>query len=181
MASSPALTFGSARITTTVQEAPCAWFSANVATSQAYTVTSTRTGAVATNGFSVYAIVVTGQETTPGGATATANSNSGTPTVGITTTRDGSIILAAIGDWSAGGAGTAGTSQTILAEQNLAGQYTAHYWRYNGTPVASTYTINLTAPTAEDYNLAVVEVRAAAIPSPPLARRAGIPAAILTR
>jgi hypothetical protein len=179
--SSPALTF-TQRIITGAQEAPSAWSWANVVTSQSYTVTLTRQASVPTGnpGLAVMVFVVTSAETTPGGATATANSNSGTPTVGITTTRAGSLILACLGDWAQRGLGTAGTSQTILGETNVAGEYTSHIWRYDGLPIIGTYTINLTAPTLQDYNLSVVEIRPI-LKEPPLGRRPGIPAAILNR
>lgn len=180
VASTPTLGAFTQQVLTNTQEAPAAWHYANVVTSQSYTVTSTRAGGgAATNGFALYVVVVTGQETTPGGATATNNSNSGLPSQTIATTRSGSLILANVGDWSQSGLGTAGTSQTILAESNLAGQYTSHYWRYNGFPTVATYTINLTAPSAEDYNLSVVEIRPV-LAEPPAPRR-GIPRAILNR
>jgi hypothetical protein len=166
------------------QQSHVAWHWQDVAVSQAYTVTSTRSGGVANNnGSSAKVFVITGHEGTPGGATASANSNSGTPTVGITSTGEGSLILACLGDWAQRGLGTAGTSQTILHEHNPSGDYTAHVWRYDGLPASGAKTINLTGPTLQDYNLAVVEIRAGAATNfePPRGRRLGIPAAILNR
>lgn len=180
MSATPTLGAWNQAVATNTQESPAFWYWVNCPTSQAQTVTATRTDTT-NRGMSLYVRVITGGETTPGGATATNNSNSGTPSQSITTTRDGSLILAAVGDWAQAGLGTAGTSQTILAEHNLAGDYTSHFWRYDDFPVVGTYTINLTAPGSEDYNLSVVEIRAAAIPRAPQARRLGIPSAILTR
>jgi len=109
----------------------------------------------------LYVRVIQGSETTFKGQTATANSNSGTPSATITTTRHGSLILVIVGDWAQAGLGTAGTNQTILAEHNPTGDYTSHVWRVNGLPYAGSYTTNLTAPGLEDYNLSAVEIRQA--------------------
>jgi hypothetical protein len=182
--SDPALTW-TQRVFTDTQQAPSAWAWADVSVSQAYTARFTRntTTPNANPGMMVMCFVITGHEGTPGGATATANSNSGTPTVGITSTGNGSLILAVLGDWAQRGLGTAGTSQTILGETNLAGEYTSHVWRYDGLPASGAKTINLTAPTLQDYNLSVVEIRAGAATNfePPRGRRRGIPTAILNR
>lgn len=180
VASTPSLGAFSQIIMTNTQEVPSSWHYASIVTSQSYTVTATRSN-TNNRGMSMLVRVITGMETTPGGQTATANNNSGLPSQTITTTRDGSLILAVSGDWAQAGLGTAGTSQTILAEHNLSGDYTSHFWRRDGFPVATSYTINLTAPSAQDYNLSIVEIRAAAIPAAPLPRRYGIPAAILNR
>lgn len=163
VASSPVLAF-TQRVLTNAQEVPAAWHWAPVATSQSYTVTSTRSVADG-QGMSVLVRVITGEEDTPGGATATANSNSGTVTTTITTTRDGSLILACSGDWSQSGLATYDANQTNLAEHDIAGQYTSHFWRYNGLPAIGTYTVDLDAPTPQDFDLSVVEIRATGAPA----------------
>lgn len=158
IASTPTLGAFSQRLITNTQEAPSAWWVVSVVTSQAYTVTLTRTDNT-NRGMALYVRVITGAETTAAGATATNNSNSGAPSQSITTTRDNSMILAAVGDWAQAGNATAGTSQTILAEQNLAGDYSVHFWRRDSTVTVGSYTINLTAPSTQDYNLSIVEIR----------------------
>lgn len=96
------------------------------------------------------------------GATAGASAASGAPTATISTTRAGSWIWAAGTDWSTATGRTVGTTQTLV-DQFLAPAGDT-YWvqRQNSpTPASGTVvTINDTAPTADQYNLALIEILA---------------------
>ena len=121
--------------------------------------------------FSMYVPVVLGAETTFGGASGSGSSSSGLPSANLTATRNGSLLFAVSSDWTAKGLGTVGPAQTMMQEQHNAGGLTAHYWRKNLWVRGGTHTLNLTAPAAEDYNLAVVEIRPLAVIRAARARR----------
>jgi len=112
--------------------------------------------------------VFTGAEAVWGGAVNGASASSGLPSVAVTTTRDGSWVIAASADWSQAGLGTVGAGQTMDDEYNSAGATTAHAWRQTATtPTSGTVvTSNLTAPAAQDYNVAAIEIREAATATP---------------
>ncbi|HEV8528080.1 MAG TPA: galactose oxidase-like domain-containing protein [Actinomycetes bacterium] len=96
------------------------------------------------------------------GATGGASAGSGAPTATLTTTRAGSWVWAAGTDWSNPIARTVGANQTLV-DQFLAPAGDA-YWvqRQNAqSPASGTLvTINDTAPTADQYNLALIEILA---------------------
>lgn len=92
--------------------------------------------------------VITGQETTLGGATATAN-NGSAPAVNITTTRANSIIIGCVSDWQA----TNGSSRTIRDAATethyyrVSGRFTT-YGFYKSAPTVTTYTEGYSAPSS---------------------------------
>ena len=94
------------------------------------------------------------------GATIAANSTSGPPTATITATRAGSLVLGAGNDWDGP------VARTVPANQTMVHQYLSPtsdtFWVQrltDPTPVAGApVTLNDTAPPADRYNLAVVEV-----------------------
>jgi len=94
------------------------------------------------------------------GATRSANAASGAPTTTLTTTRDNSWVFGVGNDWDNAIARTVGSNQTMMH------QYLAPvgdtYWVQrlsNPTPTSGTsVTLNDTAPTADRYNLSVVEI-----------------------
>jgi hypothetical protein len=96
------------------------------------------------------------------GATGGASAGSGAPTATLTTTRAGSWVWAAGTDWSSPVGRTVGANQTLV-DQFLAPAGDT-YWvqRQNAqTPASGTLvTINDTAPTADQYNLALIEILA---------------------
>jgi hypothetical protein len=96
------------------------------------------------------------------GATAGASAASGAPTASLTTTRAGSWVWAVGTDWSTASARTVGANQTVV-DQYLAPAGDT-YWvqRQNSpTPASGTVvTINDTAPTTDQYNLALIEILA---------------------
>lgn len=106
-------------------------------------------------------LVITGAEPVWAGAITGTSSASGLPSGSVTTTRASSWVFAVASDWAQAGLGTAGTSQTIIDEDDVAGQYSAHIWRQNSTTPASgtSVTMNLTAPAAQQYNELAIEVR----------------------
>lgn len=105
--------------------------------------------------------VVTGQD----GSTfpiAVASAASGLPSVARSGCLAGSHVLAVASDWNQSGLGTAGTGQTMIAESNISGMMTMHAWRTTNTlPADGAQTMNLTAPSGQDYNLCALEIRAA--------------------
>lgn len=106
-------------------------------------------------------LVITGAEPVWAGAITGTSSASGLPSASVTTTRASSWVFAVASDWAQAGLGTAGASQTIIDEDDVAGQYSAHIWRQDATTPASgtSVTMNLTAPAAEQYNELAIEVR----------------------
>jgi Bacterial Ig domain/Lysyl oxidase len=97
---------------------------------------------------------------TPIGGSVAASAASGAPTASLTTTRDGSWVFGVGTDWDNP------VSRTVGANQAMVHQYLATvgdtYWvqRQNvPTPSSGTQVfINDTAPTADRYNLSIVEV-----------------------
>jgi hypothetical protein len=103
--------------------------------------------------------VITGQETTPGGATATATSQS-SPQVAITSTRANSLLLCVSSDWNSVN-GSARTYRDVSTEvlyhfsfQNHTGY---HYYIRAGT--VGTYTEGLLTPTGQSAGTVILEVR----------------------
>jgi hypothetical protein len=96
------------------------------------------------------------------GATGGASAASGAPTASLTTTRAGSWVWAVGTDWSTA------TARTVGANQTLVDQYLAPagdtYWvqrQASAAPASGTLvTINDTAPTTDQYNLALIEILA---------------------
>lgn len=143
-----------------VQDGTAEIWTTDNTTSQSITVTSTQS--VTTQGHLVV-MVFTGSETGFTGVTAGASNSSGLPTTGsMTTLTVGSYVLAVASDWTAGGLGTYGTGQTNIDEFHTAAQYTSHVWRTTAVLTGTTQTMNLTAPAAQNYNIAAIEIKEAA-------------------
>lgn len=140
------------------------WRTSFVTSPGSITVTDTRAADSGT-GYDHFlkAIVMTGEEFVWGGALNAASSSSGLPSAAVTTTRNNSWVFAVSSDWAAAGLGTVGSNQTMIDEDHHAGQYTAHNWRQTNVTATSgtSVTCNLTAPSAQQYNLLVVEIRGA--------------------
>lgn len=111
---------------------------------------------------SITVVAFLGADTSTGAATATSAAT-GAPSATLTTTRAGSWVWGVGTDWSTATARTVGAGQTMV-DQYLAPAGDT-YWvqRQNApTPASGTaVTTNDTAPTADRYDLAVVEVLAA--------------------
>jgi chitodextrinase len=102
----------------------------------------------------------TGANTSANGATATFNSTSSAPTGSLVTTRANSWVFGVGNDWDKAIGRTVGAGQTLV-NQELA-PVGDTYWvqRQNTTtPSAGTpVTINDTAPTGDQWNLALIEI-----------------------
>lgn len=131
------------------------------ASSQSVTVSVTPNASAATSAWELRCKVVicTGDEgATYTGATTTASNGSGAPSASVTAAA-GSVLLAAISDWANLGAGTAGTNTTIFLDQHDT-QYDSHMCVSTSPVSAGSASLSLTAPTTQNYNMALVEVKA---------------------
>lgn len=109
--------------------------------------------------------IISGQETTLGGASASGNSQSA-PSVNITTTRANSIIVGGISDWNA----VNGSSRTYrdgsITERlyhYVSGAFTAYGFDRSAASV-TTYTEGLSAPTSQSGGTVLYEIRPDASP-----------------
>ena len=129
----------------------------------------TATRASGTAGGSITVLAFSGADATTTGATASASASSGGPTASLTTTVDGSWVWGVGDDWDKA------TARVPGANQNVADQYLAStgdtYWVQRQNTATSTAgtstTINDTAPTADRWNLALIEVVPASSTSTP--------------
>ncbi|MEI9808617.1 MAG: hypothetical protein WDO16_12545 [Bacteroidota bacterium] len=106
--------------------------------------------------------VISGQESTLGGASAYGTSQSA-PSVSITTTRANSIIIGGVSDWNA----VDGTTRTLRdgATETFYYRYATAYTTYGFYKAAATvtsYTEGLTAPTGQSAGTVLYEIRPAA-------------------
>lgn len=144
-------------------------WTARVGASQRYTVSNSQTH---NHEGSLKVFVVTGAEASAAGAIAASAAHSGAPTVGLTTTKDNSLILAVSSDWTQGGPAVAGPGQVVTDEYDSPGMVTTHVWRHQA-PVARAGTqvvANLVRPATQRHNTLAVEIRSASgatAPPPP--------------
>ena len=129
------------------------------------TVTSTPAAA----GYSQLLTVLSFQNAGGVGATAAASAASGAPSVSLTTKAAGSLSFAVGTDWDNALGRTVGSGQGLVSQflDTLAGDT---YW-VQGSSTASTaagqqVTLNDSAPTADRWDLAAVEVTLASSPPP---------------
>jgi hypothetical protein len=112
---------------------------------------------------SMVVVAFTGADTTVNGATRSAFAASGAPSSSLTSTKAGSWTWAVGTDWSSATNHTVGTGQTRV-DQYLASVGDT-YWvqrQTNTTPTAGTSVpINDTTPTADQWDLALIEIRPA--------------------
>ena len=103
------------------------------------------------------------------GASSTAGASSGAPSISLTTTAAGSVVYAVGNDWDRAVARTLGANQTKVHEfvDTAVGDT---FWVQSsaGTIAAagSIVTLNATAPTGDQFNLAIVELTPGAAPVP---------------
>jgi len=102
------------------------------------------------------------------GATGSASAASGAPTASLVTTRNNSWVFGVGTDWDAALARTLGVNQTMVHQ--FLTNVGSTYWvqRQNSvTPLSGTpVTINDTAPTADKYDLSIVEILVASSGAP---------------
>lgn len=95
------------------------------------------------------------------GATATASSPNGAPTVSLTTTKVGSVVVGAGTDWDNSTTRTLATGQTLIHELSDTVHQADEWAQKVTTPtvtVGSTATIADTGPTVDQWNLAAAEI-----------------------
>lgn len=131
------------------------------------TVTATR-GSGSYNG-SITVVAFAGADQTIDGATAAASASTGAASVSLTNTRAGSWVWGVGNDWDKATARTVGANQTKVDEFLAPTGDTLWVQRQNAaTPASGTQvTLNDTAPTADRWNLAAVEVIPAVVDNQP--------------
>lgn len=145
------------------------WYAPNPYIQGAITVTANfaiSTGGSTTPDGLLQAVVFTGAAAVQNGATNTANSTSGTPSVALTTTAPNSWVWATVDNFASATAPTAGSNQNIYSQELDA--TTLHGWwvqrqntiTYNPQSVTS----SVSAPTGVAYNMAAVEVLFGSVP-----------------
>lgn len=118
------------------------------------------------SGSYVGSMVVTafiGADTGVNGATTAAAGRSGAPTATLTPSRAGSWVWAAGNDWDRAATRTVGANQTKV-DEDLPSQGDTFWVQRQAAPStgSAAVTINDTAPTNDRWNLALIEVPAAA-------------------
>jgi hypothetical protein len=108
----------------------------------------------------------TGADTATSGAVASGSAASGAPSASLTTTRAGSWVWAVGEDWDKATARTVGPGQTLVDQFPSPSGDT--FWTQRQTTATATagtaVTISDTAPTADRWDLALVEVLPATAP-----------------
>ncbi len=111
---------------------------------------------------SAMTVVAFNNADTTNGTTAGASAASGAPSASLTTTRAGSWVWGVGTDWDAARARTVGPAQTLVDQYFPPAGDT--YWVQRQTGLTATsgtvVAINDTAPTADRWNLALIEIRA---------------------
>ncbi len=97
------------------------------------------------------------------GATVAANALTGAPTASVVTTKAGSLVFGVGNDWDSAVARTLGSGQTMVNQWVDSAVGDTFWVQSRNAPTAAAGTsvaINDTAPTADRWNLAVVEILA---------------------
>lgn len=119
------------------------------------------TSKLGTNGYNEFVSVVAYEDTNGTGASAVNAAKTGPPTVSLVTSGPGSLVFAVGHDWDNAVARTLGPNQTIL-DQYLDTSTGDTYWsQYTSAVLGNTMssvTINDTAPTTDQWDLAAVEL-----------------------
>src|SRR5688572_19088532 len=103
--------------------------------------------------------VITGAETTLGGASNSATGQS-TPSVGITTTRANSIIIGGTSDWNAvdGGSRTYDGTPTETGYEFTSGHFTSYNF-YKSAATVTSYTLGVSSPGGQAAGTVLYEIR----------------------
>jgi hypothetical protein len=140
------------------------WQAAAPAALSSAVITATRASGSYQGAITVAAF--SGADTATAGATASASAASGAPSASLTTTRAGSWVWGVGEDWDKAAARTLGSGQTMV-DQFLSPSGDT-FWTQRQTATTATagttVTINDTAPTADRWDLSLVEVLPAAGP-----------------
>jgi hypothetical protein len=130
------------------------------------TVTSTESR----SGYDQSLTVVSIQGASGTGASAAGGAASGAPTVRLTTQGKGSVSFAVGNDYDNAIARTLGGGQTMISQwldSRTGDTYWSQYVNTPSTSVGQTVTLNDTAPTTDQWNMAAVEVLPSASSTPP--------------
>jgi hypothetical protein len=123
----------------------------------AVTVSSTP----AVSGFDQSLTVIAMQMSNGFGASVAGGGASGAPSASLTTTEAGSLVFAVGNDWDKASARTLGTNQVLLHQQVDTHSGDTFWSQYTGQitgPTGSVVTLNDTAPTNDQWNMAAVEL-----------------------
>ncbi len=105
------------------------------------------------------------------GATVAGSATSGAPRVSLTTTADGSWVFGVGNDWDSARGRTIGADQAFLHQWVDSGVGDTFWMQRRNSPTAragTAVTIDDTAPTDDQWNLAAVEVLAGSPMPPPI-------------
>lgn len=141
-------------------------------TVNAVLTTTAQTGSTWDLKLQVVQITDTSGSTPLVGTAAAASSASGLPSVGVAVSA-GSYVLAVSSDWATLSGQTLGSGQTNLVN-GVNADFAWHFWRTTSTTSAGTQTMNMTAPSAQNYDLVALEVQ------PPAGGATTFPQRILT-
>lgn len=112
-----------------------------------------------TNASSSVLYAVTGQETTPSGA-SNSQVNQTAPSVGVTTTRANSVLFCVSSDWGAiAGAVTYRDGATQVLDHNLSPTTYRAYHYYKLATAIALYTEGISSPSTMQSSTCVYEVR----------------------
>ncbi len=121
------------------------------------TVTSTLTAA----GYDQSLTVISMEMSDGVGATVSAGAANGTPSVSLKTTEEGSLVFAVGNDYDKATARTLGTNQVMLHQDVDTATGDTYWSQYTGQITGlsgETVTMNDTAPTTDQWNMAAVEL-----------------------
>ena len=133
------------------------------ATAASVLTSATVTSSQSAGGFDQSLTVIALQGADGIGASASADAPSGAPSVTLTTKGAGSLVFGVGNDWDTATPRTPGADQVVLHQWADASSGDT-FWSQNTTaplgPAGAVATLNDTAPTADRWNLAAVEVLA---------------------
>jgi hypothetical protein len=117
------------------------------------------------NGYDQQLTVISMRGSDGAGASGAGGADGGEPSVSLTTVRGGSLVYAVGSDWDSATARTVGAGQVLLSE-DLDSTTGETFWsQFTGAvagPAGSLVTMNDTAPTNDQWNMAAVEILASA-------------------
>jgi hypothetical protein len=137
--------------------------STNFAAGGSVTVTVT---ANQTNARTIIYAITGHDEVTFGGASAKAQATTGTASVALTTTRENSLVILAVGDFnSVNGNGRSYRQPGLTLSEDFYGDFGggAVYFAHSIRPGASAGTEGLLSPSGQAYGIAAIEIRGATI------------------
>lgn len=157
------LTWTSRQENTTASTGDVSISTAPVTSAGDYTVTVT---ANQTNARTIIYAVTGHDEATFGGASNKASATSGSAQVSLTTTRENSLVIVAVGDFNAAnGNGRSYRQPGLTLTEDFYGDFGggAMYFAHSIRPGVSAGTEGLLAPSGQAYGIAAIEIRGATV------------------